>query len=239
MRLLQKLGAAALAGATLAACGSTVHTSTVTSKTAASKGTASKGTASKTVPNAPSTKGVGFNSNKTVFVLPYHLGNLPAPELALAKANSAYASGLADPSDWIDVKPGPNAEPSQYGWFYTGSLENQFLGSLIEVKTEVPIIWQSFLDVAKGYPGVTVTDTANVAIDATTLGNFPNNYPNLTSQLEGHGYTIVTPSTLEVRAAPDGSFTVNGVTLGAFCVPSPEAVLQNGHVVTPVGMTPC
>jgi hypothetical protein len=65
MRLVQKLGAAALAGATLAACGSTVHTSTVTAKAAATK-------------TQPASAPVGFNAAKTVFVLPFHLGDLPA-----------------------------------------------------------------------------------------------------------------------------------------------------------------
>jgi hypothetical protein len=224
MRLLP-LGGAALAGATLAACGSTVHTSSVT-------GTA---TVSKIQPVSAS---VGFNATKTVFVLPFHLGDLPAPELAIAKANPAYAAGLANPADWIEVMPAPNDQPSRYGRFYVGSLATELLSSLIEVKTIVPFVWHSFLNASKSYPGVTVTHTTKVAINAHALGNFPATDPNMIRQLEGHGYTIVTPSTLEVRAAPVGSLVIDGVTFGAFCVPSPEAVLKNGHVVTPVGWTP-
>jgi hypothetical protein len=40
-----------------------------------------------------------------------------------------------------------------------------------------------------------------------------------------------------VRAAPTGKLTVHGVVLGAFCAPSPEAIVKNGHVVTPSGLT--
>ena len=52
--------------------------------------------------NAP----VGFNAARTEFVLPYNLGYLPAPELALAKVDPAYASGLADAGDWMQAQVG-------------------------------------------------------------------------------------------------------------------------------------
>ena len=47
---------------------------------------------------------VGFNAAKTEFVLPYKLGYLPVPELALAKADSAYAAGLVNAQDWVQVQ---------------------------------------------------------------------------------------------------------------------------------------
>jgi hypothetical protein len=172
-----------------------------------------------------------------VFVLPYKLGNLPAPELALAKSDATYASGLVNPSDWINIKSSKGALASQYGWYYTGATTGQFLSSLIEDKTNVPIIWQALLG-GSGYPGVTVSDTTRVAVSASGLGNFPNTFPNLSKDLAGKGYTIVTPSTLEVRAAPTGKLSVHGATLGVFCTPSPEAVIANGKVITPTGLTP-
>jgi hypothetical protein len=82
-----------------------------------------------------------------------------------------------------------------------------------------------------------MTDTSNVPIKASQLGAFPNNNPNLSKDLAGHGYDIVTPSSLEVRAAPTGKLSVHGVVLGAICVPSPEAIVKNGQAVTPSGLT--
>jgi len=233
-KLLQKLGAAGLAAATLAACGSTVHTSKPTPKASTPSASTPKSVPSTPVPN---TNGVGFNSSKTAFVLPYKLGGLPAPELALAKHDAVYAAGLANLRDWIDISPSKGALASQYGWYYTGATTGQFLSSLIEDKTNVPIMWQALLG-DSGYPGVTVSATTGVAVSASSLENFPNTFPNLSKDLAGKGYTIVTPSTLEVRAAPTGTLSVRGTTLGVFCTPSPEAVIANGKVVTPTGLTP-
>ncbi|MHB1732763.1 MAG: hypothetical protein ACYCU8_04850 [Ferrimicrobium acidiphilum] len=234
-KLLQKLGAAGLAAATLAACGSTVHTSKPAPKASTPSTSTPKSVPS--TPAAPSTKQVGFNASKTAFVLPYKLGDLPAPELALAKSDTAYASGLANPSDWINIKPSKGTLASQSGWYYTGATTGQFLSSLIEDKTEVPVIWQILLG-GSGYPGVTVSTTTSVSVSASSLGNFPGTFPNLSKDLSGKGYTIVTPSTLEVRAAPTGKLSVHGTTLGVFCTPSPEAVIALGKVVTPTGLTP-
>jgi hypothetical protein len=83
-----------------------------------------------------------------------------------------------------------------------------------------------------------MTDTSNIPIKASQLGALPSNNPNLSKDLDGHGYDIVTPTALELRAAPTGKLTVHGVVLGAICVPSPEAVVKNGRVVTPSGLTP-
>ena len=77
----------ALAGLSLAACD--ISGSSSTSPTV---GTSSLGIST-----------YGFNAAKTEFVLPRHIGLLPASELALAKADPAYASGSANPNHWTQA----------------------------------------------------------------------------------------------------------------------------------------
>jgi hypothetical protein len=56
--------------------------------------------------------------------------------------------------------------------------------------------------------------------------------------LQSHLYEVVTPTVLEIRAAPVGTLSVHGVSTGAVCAPSPEALIQNGKVVAPSGVPP-
>jgi hypothetical protein len=50
-------------------------------------------------------------------VLPHNLGDLPSAELAFAKTNPAYASGLLNKKNWFYM--GPGSFPSG-GWVYMG-----------------------------------------------------------------------------------------------------------------------
>ncbi|MHB8191273.1 MAG: hypothetical protein ACYDHP_12815 [Ferrimicrobium sp.] len=183
--------------------------------------------------NAP----VGFNATRTAFVLPYKLGYLPAPELALAKSDPAYAAGLVNLKDWIDLPAAPNTLPSENGWFYLGVTITSALPSL---KGDASGLWNSLLYTLSPPPGVAFATASNVAINTSQLGVVPPSEGGrrLLYALQYHGYTIITPTALEVRAAPTGKLTVGGVVLGAFCVPSPEAIIQNGQIVTPAGLTP-
>jgi len=71
---------------------------------------------------------VGFNATRTEFTLPNNLGLLPGPNLALAKANPAYAAGLANANDWreITVRYGQSTADLKSGlfWTFVGSPNN-------------------------------------------------------------------------------------------------------------------
>lgn len=249
-KLLQMVGAASLAGVTLAACGTTVHTSKTTPKAPVSSKQAPSSPTSIGVPpaNAP----VGFNTSRTAFVLPYHLGYLPAPELALAKSDPAYAAGLANLKDWINVLApggsGPALPSSSSGRFYLGNAGQQTntRGTILGEKTDVPTMWSfvfntkpASIPTSTTIQGVATSSTTSISVRASQLGTIPPNpMPTLIKSMPNKGYTIITPSTLEVRAAPVGTLTVHGTAMTAFCVPSPEAIIHNGQVVTPSGLSP-
>jgi len=188
------------------------HTGTPTSTTAPQK---KKGT-------PPSSAPVGFNSTRTAFVLPYNLGYLPAPELALAKADPAYASGLANPTYWEHLS-NPGTDPMVSGWFYEGPPSPSTAD--VKAKMELTVI-------ISDPSGITpITQTTNVPIVSYQLRHLVSG--NSVTGLQG--YTIIGPTDLEVRAAPIGTLSINGVTHSAFCVPTPIADLQNGKIVTPPG----
>jgi hypothetical protein len=155
-------------------------------------------------------------------VLPYNLGYLPAPELALAKSDPAYASGLATPANWEHLSNG-GTDPMTSGWFYEGPPSPATAATAAKMELTVIISDPS---------GTTpITQTTNVPIVSYQLRHLVsgNNVTGL------QGYTIIGPTDLEVRAAPIGTLSINGVTHSAFCVPTPIADLQNGKIVTPPG----
>ena len=94
---------------------------------------------------------VGFNAARTAFTLPRGLGLLPEPNLALAKANPAYAAGLANVNDWrkITVRYGQSTTDLKSGlfWTFVGSPNNPVNGTYnpyhiyIEVRDGVPVGW--------------------------------------------------------------------------------------------------
>jgi len=76
---------------------------------------------------------------------------LPGPELGLAKANPAYAAGLANGNDWrkITVRYGQSTSALKSGlfWTFVGSPNDPVSGTYnpyhiyIEVKGGVPVGW--------------------------------------------------------------------------------------------------
>ena len=94
---------------------------------------------------------VGFNAARTAFTLPNNLGLLPGPNLALAKANPAYAAGLANAQDWttITVRYGQSTTDlkSALFWTFVGSPNSPVNGTYnpyhiyIEVRDGAPIGW--------------------------------------------------------------------------------------------------
>ena len=93
----------------------------------------------------------GFNGTRTEFTLPNNLGLLPGPNLALAKADPAYAAGLANANDWrkITVRYGQSTTDLKSGlfWTFVGSPNNPVSGTYnpyhiyIEVRDGVPVAW--------------------------------------------------------------------------------------------------
>ena len=174
----------------------------------------------------------GFNASKTAFVLPHNLGDLPAPELALAKSDPAYAAGLLTPADWMYLTPYPKNIPATGGWVYLGSDGQGVSGgpnitSLVNAKTFFGTGWGNF---GSGGNFVTTSSTPIVASQLNSMSLNGN------GEVVAAGDTVVTPSDLEFRAAPIGTLSVNGTLIPAICIPFPIAVLQNGHIVTPGGI---
>ena len=222
-----------VAGTALAACGSSAQTSAATTTTASkAKATGTK-TVAKPVVNA-SNGSPGFNASKTVFVLPHKLGDLPAPELAFAKSDPAYAAGLLTPADWMHLTPYSKNLPASGGWIYLGadgsvSSSGPNITPLVNAKTSIDSQWGATL------AGIThFSTTASVPILDSRFNSVSLSGGRVVA---GQGYTLVAPSVLEFRAAPIGTLSVKGASVPAICIPSPIAVLQNGHIVTPGGMS--
>jgi hypothetical protein len=189
----------------------------------------------KPLANAP----IGFNTSKTAFVLPHNLGYLPAPELTLAKSNPAYAAGLANLSDWrwqsLPAAQYDNGlPPSSYGgWFYVGRGGTTSRLNAMGTKYSVQE-WNDNLEIPGGSytGGVALVTTSPVQIRNFTVHALHGFWGS--SLFQGADQEVVTPGMLEIRAAPIGGASENeGV-----CVPTPEAVVQNGRVVTPSGVSP-
>ena len=184
----------------------------------------------------------GFNASKTVFVLPHNLGDLPAPELALAKSDPAYAAGLLTPADWFYLTPtaldslSKAIDPATGGWIYLGGDNPTVIGGpnispLVDVKVStITTDWPIWLSGIAHF-----STTSSVPILDSRLNSY--SLAPVASVAVSQGYTVVTPSVLEVRAAPVGTMSVNGTSVPAVCVPTPEGVLQNGQIATPGGIS--
>ena len=171
-----------------------------------------------------------------MFVLPNKLGDLPAPELALAKSDPAYAAGLLTPADWVNIPPYTGATPNEEGWIYVGTATGPNTGGLISAKLMVTDMWVTAFAGPNNNTAAHFSITSSTPIGASQLNSYSFS-TGAAANLVVPGYAVVTPSVLEVRAAPVGTLSVNGTSIPAFCTPSPEGVLQNGHIVTPGGVT--
>ena len=181
--------------------------------------------------NAP----VGFNAARTEFVLPYNLGYLPAPELALAKVDPSYASGLAIAKDWTQIQ---TQDSSGLGavetWVYVGTSGDAWSISL--AKSDVTglnykILWTD------GAPGTSSTATPSqiilhsspVAVNVSTLNTGLEQFATSTiTNAIPSGALAVDASTLEIQAAPVGTLAVGGARWLGFCVPVPLAFVNSG-----------
>ncbi len=176
----------------------------------------------------------GFNASKTVFVLPHNLGDLPAPELALAKSDPAYAAGLLTPADWMYLTPYSQNVPASGGWVYLGGDNPSVVGGpnitpLVNAKTSIDSQWGSVLTGISQFATTSSLPILDSRLNSVSLSGG--------RVVAGQSYTLVAPSVLEFRAAPIGTLSVNGTSVPAICIPSPIAVLQNGQIVTPGGMS--
>ena len=218
---IKLLTAAGFAGLSLAACGSSK--STAVSVTSNSTGSGSTTT-------VPANASVGFNAAKTEFVLPHNLGLLPGSELALAKADPTYAKGLANAQDWMQFKTeigsgmkGPLIQAKAVTlWFYEGSGSYAAAG----VKSYAVAENTEILPFTSN-----VLQSTSVQINDTALNTLSIPKSSSTS-----GPQLVGASTLEIQAAPVGTLSVNGSGLPAICMPTPEAYVAGGKVVTAGGM---
>jgi hypothetical protein len=166
-----------------------------------------------TVP--PANSPIGFNASKTAFVLPDHLGYLPSQELALAKVNSAYASGLANPSDWKKMGNRLYYAPPSSGRL------TPYQNAKEEVIAQLHSIY------AMGVISRQVT-TVSEPIDSSTT----HRLPFMDKQISIQEYVV--PTILETQAAPVG---ISSSGQSTFCTPTPVAFLNNGKTYTPKGLS--
>jgi hypothetical protein len=170
------------------------------------------GAVSKPIPKPPANAPIGFNTSKTAFVLPHKLGYLPAPELALAKSDPAYAAGLANLSDWRHYRP---------YWFYSPHLGGGTGGGGVVKFNAI-----GDLGLQGGVPTGDQAVTSSVPIHNFT----PHLLPDLRTTTPIYGQEFVNPSVLEMEAAPVRDSLLHAADV---CVPSPVAFVHNGHIDVP------
>ena len=208
-----------VAGLSLAACGGTKVAGSSTSSTPAKNAT------------------VGFNATKTEFVLPHNLGYLPAPELALAKADPAYASGLANTGDWMQIRAQVSQLEEGFAhevvmlWGYVGAPSTGSPQVAVTDTKATAMLWNGVMATIDGRGAIKVLNSAPVALSASTLNTLFTASSQLNSNAVAKGDRLIAPSMLEVQAAPVGTMTAGGTSVPAFCVPVPEAFVNSGGKV--------
>ncbi len=233
MRPATKMIAAAVISAFgLAACGAS-GTKVSSATTVAANGTLA-------AKNSP----VGFNAAHTTFNLPFKLGLLPSDELAFAKADPAYAAGLANVHNWVQSTEklistsGSATKPTAQSptWYYVGATTGSASAATVEVKnTEMG--WNAIVISIYGPKSIKILRSTAAPINASTLNVLISASAHFSKgAVPSGGYQFVAPGNLEIQAAPVGTFGVSGIALSGFCVPMPYAYLANGKVATPNGM---
>lgn len=246
---LKLVAVAGIAGLSLAACGAShsAAANSTSSSTTSSTSATSSGPTTAVPANAP----VGFNAAKTAFVLPYKLGLLPASELALAKADAAYAAGLANLSDWVQTgvpvtgtaAPSPGEPPKMVQtWFYIGSSiannsasAQQTMAKLTNDKSTT-IVWNTMISSLGGPSAAKAVNSTSVAVQDSTLNPLMTAQSRFSGGSVLSGDQLVAGSNLEIQAAPIGTLAIPGNNVPAFCVPTPEAWLANGKPVNVTGL---
>ncbi len=232
--------AAGFAGLGLAACG-TSNTAAVSSTSTAAVSSTSNSISAGSTTIVPANTPVGFNAAKTEFVLPHHLGLLPASELALAKADPTYANGLANPTYWMDAKaegqPSSSAQslaPAGSGWVYVGQPGSQTAVGVMALKSYIISFFYPYFQ--KLFPGSKLVNVAPTSVNATSLNTLSSGSSHQYGVTTSSGGDLVYPSILEFRAAPTGALAVSGTNLQAFCTPSSVAYILNNKPVSAKGM---
>ena len=191
----------------------------------------------------PANSPAGFNAAHTAFNLPFKLGVLPADELALAKADPAYAAGLAKPNDWMRsnenlfAPTGSNAELATRAptWYYVGSTSGSESAAVVDVKnTEMG--WNATIVAIYNPASMSVVHSSPIAIDARGLHAIVSSASFAASALPANSLVLVAPSNLEIQAAPVGTLQVRATAMPAFCVPMPYAWVYEGKLANQSGM---
>ena len=234
---IKLLTVAGFAGLSLAACGTSKSTEVASAGHSTSAGSTTVSSTTTVPVNAP----VGFNLAKTEFVLPHHLGLLPEGELALAKADPAYAAGLANPTDWMDAKlGGPSSSSAQSsavagsGWVYVGGPGSATAVGTMALKSNAISFFYPYFQ--RLFPGSKLMNVAPISVNASSLNTLSNGSSHQYGDTTSSGGDLVYPSILEFRAAPTGTLAVSGANLPAFCTPSAAAYIVNYKPVSVKGM---
>lgn len=232
---IKLLTVAGFAGLSLAACG--------TSKSSAVSSTSNSTSAGSTT-TLPANTPVGFNAAKTEFVLPHNLGDLPASELALAKSDSTYATGLANPGNWMQLsstKPGGSHSSSL--WYYAGATMStahstsalDAVSNNVSVK-QMTIGWEQIFKSNDNMGGLKVSDKSPISVSVQSLHQLVSPGGSMAIHPLSSSYQLITPSNIEIQAAPVGTIAIGSTTGTAFCAPTPQAYLDNGKVTTVSGL---
>ena len=151
-------------------------------------------------------------------MLPHGLGNLPAPELALAKSDPAYASGLADPAKWIKITTTQGTGPNGTFWMYVGSYSG----------TQFPLITSAKMQQAALGTNSALLSKASVSINSSAVNTFSNaSHSGSISIPSGDSLVMATP--LEVEAAPVGPHTFGTTSMLSFCTPVSYAWINKAN----------
>jgi hypothetical protein len=182
------------------------------------------GAVSKPIPKPPADAPVGFNASRTAFVLPHKLGYLPAPELALAKSDPAYAAGLANLKDWQRFVAAAKRQgrPNHIYWAYTSGLPTQHVG------ISPGAAKRTISGLIASPNNALVRD--HVITTRVLIHDFTRHLLSFTNIPSAVIPEYVSPSMLEVQAAPVRTAIVRGIPRAIVCDPSPMAFLHNGHV---------
>ena len=223
---LSALGLASCSSSSAASSASLPNASNTKNGSASNAGASNTKNSGTAVTPSPNGGSGGFNSSRTAFVLPHGLGDLPAPELALAKADPAYASGLVNPAKWLKVATTQGAVSGSTFWLYVGSYGGTQSSLIASAKIQQAALGTTSALLSKA--SVSINSIAvNTFSDATHSGSI--------SIPKGDSLVIATP--LEVEAAPVGNHAFGATSIPAFCTPVPYAWINTtNQPVTIPGM---
>ena len=231
------------AGLSLAACG-TSNTAAVSSTSTTAVSSKSNSTSAGSTTTLPANAAVGFNGAKTEFVLPHHVGLLPASELALAKSDSAYATGLANPGNWMKLSSAqPGGGHSSSLWYYAGpTMSTAHSTSALDAVSNNASVKQMAIGLEQIFKsndnqgGLKVSDKSPSSVNALSLNLLVGAGGSIAIHPLTSSYQLIAPSNIEIQAAPVGTLAIGSTTGTAFCTPTPQAYLDNGKLTEVSGL---